>query len=212
MRLRWLQRREAELEARVSGLEFDLLGIHNSQQRLSALETKTSTLENKVAKVEAKLRVWSRPGPLNIVVTGERVVLLGEIAMKIMVFTVLLPKLTNKLDIVKRELQVLVDGTLSQTTNISDLDQNEVAGLEAVAGSTVTLELRDVDDAGLMSAPSIAEFVSTDTIPPPQPGALGAIITGERVIPDPEPVPEPDPEPVPEPAPEPVPEPAPPIE
>jgi len=201
MQLRWLQRRATELETRVSGLELNRLRTHDIQQRLAALESKTSVLETKeaqnadaIAKIQAKLRVWMRPGPLDIVVTGERV-LSGEIAMKIMVFKVTLPAIPDKLDIVRRELQVLVDGVLSQTTNIVELDQTEVDDLEAAVGATVTLELRDVDDAGIMSSPSVAEFVSTDTIPPPQPGTLGVVVTGERIVPDPEPEPAPKPAP-----------------
>jgi hypothetical protein len=74
-------------------------------------------------------------------------------------------------------------------------------------GATVTLILRDIDDADLVSEPRRMTFVAKDTFPPPQPGLLVIKAKKEIVeVPAP-PVPEPMPMPTPEPVPEPVPEP-----
>lgn len=107
----------------------------------------------------------------------------------VMIFNVSLPTVPLKSDVATRELQLLVDGVVTNTTVITDLGQATVDGLRAPVNSIATLELRDVDDAGNMSDPSVHEFAVLDTVPPPAPGALGATIVGEEITDDPPPGP-----------------------
>jgi len=105
----------------------------------------------------------------------------------VMIFDVSLPAVPLKSDVKSRELQVLVDGIVANTIEITDLSQATVGGLRAPVNSVATLELRDVDATGNMSDPSVHEFAVLDTIPPPAPGALGATIVGEEITDDPVP-------------------------
>ena len=74
----------------------------------------------------------------------------------------------NNIGIVGRELQVLLDGLLTQTIDITDIDQTNISiPLVDIAG-TITIELRDINEDGGMSSPLIYEFMVVDgDIPAP---------------------------------------------
>ena len=78
-----------------------------------------------------------------------------------------LPNTLKKTGVSGRELQVLTDGLLTQTINITDLEQTAVVVPSVNTAATITLELRDIDNDGTMSAPLVHEFTTTDGTPQP---------------------------------------------
>jgi hypothetical protein len=68
----------------------------------------------------------------------------------------------KKEGIVRRELQVLEDGILSHTINIPELGGTQICPLSVDEAATITIELRDIDKDGGMSAPLVYEFVIVD--------------------------------------------------
>jgi hypothetical protein len=73
----------------------------------------------------------------------------------------------KKTGIVGRELQVLTDGLLTQTVNITDLNQTIVPVPSVDLAATITLELRDINEDGTMSTPLVYEFTTVDGAPQP---------------------------------------------
>jgi hypothetical protein len=102
-----------------------------------------------------------------------------------MIFNVSLPTIPPKSDIETRELTVIIDNIVANTIKITDLNQVTVDGIRAPVDSIVTLELRDVDATWQHIVSTTHEFAVVDSIPPPAPGALGAIIVGEDITDDP---------------------------
>lgn len=94
-------------------------------------------------------------------------------------------------DVVKRELQVIGAGhdTLQSVFEI-DVPLGQAGqpsvGITVLESANVRLELRDTDNAGNVSEPSVFLFDATDTVAPPEPGLLGVTHTGERVVEVPE--------------------------
>ena len=78
------------------------------------------------------------------------------------------PDSLKKSDIVARELQILVDGLLSQTIDVPDSGQVDVIGLNVLGDSTITIELRGIYGSGAMSAPLVHEFLVSSGNPEPQ--------------------------------------------
>lgn len=96
-------------------------------------------------------------------------------------FDVQLPALpddpTN--EIASGELTIVVDGGAPDVRAVAR-DATLVTGLSGPQDSTVELSFVYIDNAGNKSAtPSTASVVLTDTVPPPNPGALGVVVTGE---------------------------------
>lgn len=160
----------------------ETIAIRRLTTKLRAVIRDLAVVDHRVVKIEERLGckpgLFSAPGPVNVIFVGE------SFMPHVMIFNVSLPPVPEKSDVATRELQVLVDGVVTKTTEITDLSQATVDGLRASVNSIATLELRDVDAAGNMSDPSVHEFAVLDTIPPPAPGALGAIIVGEEITDD----------------------------
>lgn len=140
-------------------------------QTQNALTVKlVRALESCAKQLQAIKRSFYRPGRLEIITKGR-------VDMAIL-FDVSLPP-PGATDVVSRELTLTIDGTtqavppLVGTTTV-------VVGFSGPQGATVEAVLVDVDDAGNRSEPS-PKLVATlqDTIPPPAPGELGLIVTGE---------------------------------
>jgi len=165
----------------------ETIAIRRLTTKLRAVIRDLAVVNHKVLKIEERLGckpgLFSAPGPVNVVFVGE------SFMPHVMIFDVSLPAVPPKSDVESRELQVLVDGVVTNTIAITDLSQTTVDSLRAPVNSIATLELRDVDSAGNMSDPSTHEFAVLDTIPPPAPGALGATIVGEDFTDDPPPGP-----------------------
>jgi hypothetical protein len=101
--------------------------------------------------------------------------------MSLIVFDVLLPPPAAP-DVISRELGISISGQPAEVRSLGTAD-TLITGLKAPQGTTVSLSLVDVDDAGNRSIPSYKTFEALDTIPPPQPGELGITITGEEAEP-----------------------------
>lgn len=81
-------------------------------------------------------------------------------------------------DVVTRELAVFKNGGAEPHAILSVVDGQEITFDQ---GDVVTLRLVDIDDAGNRSEPSPPfDFVATDTIAPPAPGAPGVELLREE--------------------------------
>ncbi|MFZ5833214.1 MAG: hypothetical protein ACOY3P_24260 [Planctomycetota bacterium] len=82
------------------------------------------------------------------------------------------------IDVVTREIAVKID---DNDEDIRQLGGGEVvsAGYAGNDGAVVQARLVDVDDAGNRSEPREQTWTLVDTLPPPQPGEMGIVITGE---------------------------------
>lgn len=120
--------------------------------------------------------VGKGPGPLNVRI-------LGEYQMNdVIIFEVNLPPVPPLTDVVARELVVVINDQVQDVKMVSPEDTT-IVGLMAPQDSTVVLELRDIDDAGNKSEPSVHMFTAIDSVAPPQPGELGVTIVGEEIGP-----------------------------
>lgn len=127
-----------------------------------------------------------------------------------LVYRCMLPELGGS-DVVSRELKLVVDGEVQfLPVDIS----SRIFDLPPVReGASVTLSVRDTDDAGNISEWSDeSSFTARDYFPPKKPGCVNVklIAEVEDVKPEPVYVPEPEPLYVPEPEPVIAPEPDPP--
>jgi hypothetical protein len=93
-------------------------------------------------------------------------------------FTISLPPV-GATDVVERRLTVIVgsDDPISITPAVTDTESQEFGGED---NEPVHAELIDVDDAGNQSQPSVLDAVLADTLPPPQPGAMGIVLKREE--------------------------------
>ena len=73
----------------------------------------------------------------------------------------------QRVGVASRELQVLSDGLLSKTIDL-DVADVTIPPVSIDEAATITIELRDVEPSGAMSAPLIHEFVIVDGVPKPQ--------------------------------------------
>jgi len=91
-------------------------------------------------------------------------------------------------DIVNGQLTIQI-GTADPQVIITTKDQLEVEGLSGEQDTTVSLSFVYIDDSGNVSTePSTVVATLVDTFAPPDPGALGVVVTGETT-PAPEPPP-----------------------
>jgi hypothetical protein len=115
-----------------------------------------------------------RPSLVFLVVTGES--MKGH--TKMLKFKLVLPA-PGASDVVSRKLTVAIDNVVvaNELLDGAALESPEYEGADeaAVSGTLV-----DTDDANNASEPREFSFVLTDTIPPPQPGAIGLVVTGEE--------------------------------
>jgi hypothetical protein len=161
---------------------------------------------NNIAAVLKRFFRPPNPGRLKLIMVAE-IPRTGDTQMvDIIAFKVQLPDPpTEPNDIVNGQLTVQIGGADPQVI-ITAKDQIEVIGLSGEQDSTVNLAFVYIDDSGLISRePSTLVGTLIDTFPPPNPGVLGLIITGETT-----PAPAPPSEPVPPPS-EPVPTPSEPV-
>lgn len=93
-----------------------------------------------------------------------------------LVYDVLLP--TTGVDVETRELTVTINGTAQPVLTPEKFAASIQVRIPQEA--TVHLSLVDVDDAGNRSEPSTFDFVATDTLAPPTPGALGVNLVSEE--------------------------------
>ena len=82
-------------------------------------------------------------------------------------------------DVVERKLSVVVNGEDRGNTSFP-AETTSFGELSFGDNDNVVLTLVDVDDAGNVSSPAVAEFVATDTIPPAQPGEFGVTLVREE--------------------------------
>lgn len=129
-----------------------------------------------VAKLIDQLRNLPDPGPISILVTGE--------FENMLVFNVPLPAEPEGADIASGELTITI-GSAEQQTIATTKGQTEVVGLKGAQDALVTASFAYIDDSGNRSVhPSKIDAVPLkDTIPPPDPGALGIVVTGEEADP-----------------------------
>lgn len=82
-------------------------------------------------------------------------------------------------DVVGRKLSVVVNGEDRGVTEYP-ADTTSFSELSFMDNDSVVLTLVDVDDAGNVSSPAVAEFVALDTIPPAKPGEFGVTLVREE--------------------------------
>ena len=138
------------------------------RRRLNRYEQLLETISARLKSIAFRMY---RPGFLSISFQGASLM-----ADKIL-YRVLLPEPGAK-DVVTRELRVVSDAgeeifVLGPAEVQSDL-------LRGDQGTTVTVSLVDIDDAGNRSEASEAQFFLTDTLPPPKPGELAMVVEGEE--------------------------------
>lgn len=113
---------------------------------------------------------------------------------------VLLPPV-NGPDVAKRKLLRTMNDDPDTTVELGITTSEHETTFKARQDDRVRLELRQVDDVGNVSEPSILDFTVIDTTPPAAPAEMSVTLE-ELPDEDPAPVPTPDPEPTPdEPAP-----------
>lgn len=117
----------------------------------------------------------TNPGPIRIINVQERADMPDTIQ-----FAVQLPEWpAEPSDVAKGQLSVKI-GESDPVVQDVEKGATEVAGLEGPQDATVVLSFIYIDDAGNASEnPATASVVLTDTVPPPDPGALGVRLTGE---------------------------------
>lgn len=140
--------------------------------RLDIIISNLVSIRNNTSKI---LFCLSKPGKLRVIPISER--RSGSMADTI-VFNVLLPPKSAP-DVVARKLTVTVGDAETVTLDVST-EQISVDGLEGPEGSSVTLSLVDVDNAGLESQPSSVTVTLADTFPPPAPGQIGVVNVEEK--------------------------------
>ena len=81
-------------------------------------------------------------------------------------------------DVVARKLSVTVNGSVVSERSYSS-DTTTFDEVVVAQDDKVVLTLVDVDDAGNVSEPAVAEFVGNDTVPPVKPGEFGVQLVRE---------------------------------
>jgi hypothetical protein len=81
-------------------------------------------------------------------------------------------------DVVARKLSVTVNGSVVSERSYSS-DTTAFDEVVVAQDDKVVLTLVDVDDAGNVSEPAVAEFVGNDTVPPVKPGEFGVQLVRE---------------------------------
>jgi hypothetical protein len=132
-----------------------------------------------------------QPGKPSILVAAE-----DEFMLQ---FNILLPAVNpeTEFDVVTRQVLITVDGVVLEQQDVP-ADVLEFGPFTGAQNATVIVECRNVDDAGLVSVEaSTLTALLVDTIPPPAPGEIQLVVTGEVADPVVEPEPEvpADPEP-----------------
>ena len=167
---------DAVIRAATAGLDRNTAAVKENTaaqiKRDGSLVKILAVLEAMARDVRGIKHRLTEPGPLRVFITGE-------FPMDTIQFKVSLPPLAEPNDVVMRELTVTI-GAVSDVLSIPKT-QTEVTGLSGDQDAAGNLSLVDIDDAGGRSAASTLDFVLLDTIPPPQPGALGIVVTGEIV-------------------------------
>ena len=147
--------------------------VRQLNTNLGILIAEADELNVKLAKLLDRLRDLPDPGPISLTVTQENGTMLT--------FTITLPALPDPPgDIVSGLLRVTVGDGAEQSFETTK-EQTEVAGLTGEQGQAVNADFVWIDDAGNKSAnPSKLEnVILADTIPPPDAGALGLVVTAE---------------------------------
>lgn len=90
---------------------------------------------------------------------------------------VLLPPVEDS-DTESVELTVLVNDALHDVQSLLKTSTDALI-FDIPQGASVRLELRNVDDGGNKSEPSVREFQQLDTIPPAQPGEMTVEVVEE---------------------------------
>lgn len=137
--------------------------------RVIALLSELVALANSILKL-LRLR---RPGLVYLRVVGSSY----ERDVKMLRFKLVLPA-PGAADVVSRKLDVAI-GTADAVSVELAGDVLESAEYSGEDNSPVSGWLIDVDDAGNQSEPREFSFVLVDTLPPPQPGEIGLLVTGE---------------------------------
>lgn len=140
---------------------------------IGLLVMEVDELNAKLAKLLDRLRDLPDPGPISLTVTKE----LGTMLQ----FKITLPALPDPPgDIVSGLLKVTI-GDGPEQSFPTEKDQTEVTGLSGEQGQAVNAQFAWIDDANNPSAnPSKFEnVILADTIAPPDPGALGLVVTAE---------------------------------
>ena len=115
------------------------------------------------------LELLTRPGPLYVIFLEEAMADLIRVR-------VLFPPVSDA-DVETRALTI-TDPSGSRVEAVAkDEVQKEFIFSQ---NASVTLELRDTDDAGNVSPPSVRTFTALDVIPPAQPGEMGVEFVGEE--------------------------------
>jgi hypothetical protein len=95
-----------------------------------------------------------------------------------LIFKAILPP-PGAADVVSREFTLTLPDQEPVVISLA-ADALEVPDLRAPQDTVITLSLVDVDDGGNRSEARELSTTLIDTIPPPQPGELGIVITGEE--------------------------------
>ena len=82
-------------------------------------------------------------------------------------------------DVSERRLTVTVNGNDGGTT-VFPRETTAFGELRFADNDNVVLTLVDVDDAGNVSPPAVAQFVATDTIAPVSPGEFGVTLVRDE--------------------------------
>lgn len=153
----------------VNGLTVLQLEANELQAEGNLLANETNRL---LAEILKQLHHVPDPGPLSFFVTSEE--------ENMLVFTMKLPAEPDGFtDIASGELKLKV-GDADEQTIVTTKGQTEVTGLNGAQGATLTASFVYIDDSGNRSdTPSNFSATLADTIPPPSPGELGVMVTGE---------------------------------
>jgi hypothetical protein len=138
--------------------------------RMIVLLTELVTVAKSILKV-LRLR---RPGLVYLRIVGE----FQKGSDWMLRFKLLLPA-PGASDVVTRKLTVAIGAAEPVTVDLPG-DALESAEYSGGDNETVSGSLVDVDDAGNQSEAREFSFVLVDTLPPPQPGEIGLVVTGEE--------------------------------
>ena len=164
------------LESRVTSLESELGAITVLETRLTSLVTVVQLHAKHIRAIEEALEQLATTVPA----PGKVILRVVAEVNNMLKFELDLPPISAP-DVIKRSLAVTIgSGTtidLSPDPAAATISDERFVGQD---NDQVTIVLTDTDDAGNVSPASTTTIILTDTIAPPEPGAVGLRVVAEQ--------------------------------
>lgn len=157
------------LQKQVAG---DIAGLRQLLEQVSQRQVLFTSQLIVLSRALQTIRMQtSCPGPVLIHFTGE------SLMPDLIAFRLSLPE-PSAPDVVTREIVIsFADGSTATRTYAGTTRETQI--FHGVQDTEISGLLVDIDDGGLRSVPREFSFTLLDTVPPPQPGAVGIEVVGE---------------------------------